>query len=233
MKNIISILLLVCSLQNISYANLSELEEFEEEYIQAVNDPLENYNRFMSDVNWQLYDYVFSPMLDVYNTVVPLGFRMGVYNFFNNLFSPLNILTNLLSFRMEETYNEVGRFALNSTVGIFGVFDIATSNGLYANKSDFGVLFGRYGFGSGFYLVLPILGPSNLRDSIAMPLDSLIYPINYLDPFYLSVGVRALKEINYFVVNKPRFDEFRKDSSDSYLLIRDSYEQYRDELIRR
>ncbi|MDY4425910.1 MAG: VacJ family lipoprotein [Helicobacter sp.] len=209
------------------------LNEFESEYTStAINDPFETYNRFMSNVNWGIYDYVFSPALESYNAVTPLGLRIGIYNFFDNLASPLRFLSQLLTLHFKEAGNEFARFSLNSTFGIGGILDIATPNGLYSKRSDFGITFGRWGLDGEFYFVLPLLGPSNFRDILAIPLNALAYPATYIDSFWTSSAIYTLKEFNYTARHKDTIDTLRRDGLDSYILMRNAYEQFRNELIK-
>ena len=232
---------IILSLHSLTFAdeilldNEFSLEDFDKEYQeqnQQINDPLESYNRFMHDVNWAIYDYFYSPVVDVYTTVTPKGARLGVYNFFDNLSSGLRFVANLLQFRPQAAADEFGRFVLNTVFGFGGVFDIATPNGLYAHEADFGTVLGTWGIEGGFHLVLPLLGPSNLRDALMTPLNVLAQPTTYLDSTSLAVGAYLLKNINYTARHKNTLDTFRNDSLDSYILMRNAYEQNRESLIK-
>ena len=208
------------------------LSEFESEYTAQVSDPLESYNRFMHKINFGIYDYALSPMLDGYNTAVPLGYRLGITNFFDNLASPLRFVVNLLSFDFSGAMDELGRFALNSTAGLLGLFDVASANGLYTQNRDFGILFGKWGAGDGFYLVLPLLGPSNLRDTLGIPLNILANPGTYLDSTTASISLSVGSGFNKTAKEKDAIEALRKDALDDYILIRDSYIQHRNQLIK-
>ncbi|MBX7490927.1 MlaA family lipoprotein [Helicobacter turcicus] len=210
------------------------LRDFEQEYsIQEPNDPLYDYNHFMHTLNWGFYDYALNPLLNTYNKAIPLGYRLGIYNFFDNLTSPLRFLAHLFAFEPKRAIDELGRFMLNSSVGILGLFDVASQNQLYTYKIDFGITFGKWGIGSGAYLALPILGPSSVRDTIALPLNALANPTTYLNPTSLSLASSALKEFNYIAYNKDTIDTLRKDAlGDDYILLRNAYLQHRDELIK-
>ncbi|TLD84103.1 VacJ family lipoprotein [Helicobacter sp. MIT 11-5569] len=209
------------------------LNDFEEEYSTslAINDPLISYNRWMHNVNWGFYNYVMSPILDAYNFITPLGLRIGLYNFFDNLAAPVRFLAILLAGEPKGAMDELGRFMLNSTAGILGFFDIASENNLYSHHNDFGITFGKWGIGGGFHLTLPILGPSNLRDIIALPLNALASPTNYLKPAKAAFAVDTIGFGNYVARHKATLDSMYQDSLDSYLLFRDSYEQRRAALI--
>lgn len=210
------------------------LQDFEQEYsIEKSNDPLYDYNHFVHKANWGFYDYALNPLLNTYNKAVPLGYRYGIYNFFENLTSPLRFLAHLLAFQPKEAMGELGRFALNSSAGILGLFDVASQNNLYSHKIDFGVTFGKWGIGSGAYLVLPFLGPSSIRDTIAMPLNALANPITYLNPTSLSVASSTFKEFNYIAYHKDTIDSLRQGAiGDDYILMRAAYFQRRNELIK-
>ncbi|WP_104721514.1 MlaA family lipoprotein [Helicobacter mesocricetorum] len=227
MKKLFLILIFICN----CYA--LDLESFEEEYQQQpINDPLEKYNRFINQMNWGFYDYIFSPILEGYNCIMPLGFRIGIENFFENLRSPLRFLGHILVLQTQDAVNEFGRFSLNSTMGILGIFDIASTNKLYSKDIDFGIVFGKWGMNEGFSLVLPLLGQSNLRDTLGLPLNSLISPTTYIDPSSYAVGVYIGQNISYAAKHKDALDSIRKDSLDNYILMRQSYQAYRDKLIK-
>lgn len=236
MKKTILLFFLCCNFSlfalDISFSG-NFTDEFDSEFTQTkVADPLENYNRFMHKVNWKIYDYTLSPALNTYNTAMPLGYRLGIENFFNNLASPLRFAVNLLSFEFKDAMDELGRFTLNSTAGILGIFDIASQNGLYTNKEDFGILFGKWGMGDGFYLVLPLLGPSTLRDTLGIPLNTLAYPTTYLDSDILAISSGTLRAFNSLAENKDALDAIRKDTLDDYIFTRDAYLQHRLKLIK-
>lgn len=216
-----------------STQNEDFINDFESEYSNSapIKDPLIAYNRFMHTMNWGLYDYIFSPVLDMYRVAMPKGYQLGIYNFFDNLYSPLRFLALLFAGEPKNAMDELGRFVLNSTAGVLGIFDVASENGLYSHRNDFGITFGKWGMDGGFHIVLPLLGPSNLRDTLAMPLNLFAYPTTYLDPTGLAVSADVLAEANYMARHKATLDSMRKDSLDNYILFRDSYEQRRAELI--
>lgn len=209
------------------------LNEFEQEYTAEVLDPFYAYNHLMHTINWTFYDYVLNPMLKTYNTIMPVGYRYGIYNFFNNLASPLRFLAHFLSFHPKEGMDELGRFMLNSSVGMLGFFDVASQYGLYMHRIDFGIMLGKWGVSSGPYLVLPLLGPRNIRDAITIPLNALANPIAYINPTALSFATAGFREFNNIAYNKEGLQSLRKGAlGDDYILIRDSYLQYRNILIK-
>ncbi len=146
-------------------------------------DPLSGYNRVMTTFNDSLYTYVMFPLGKGYSFVVPTEIRESITNFFENLKYPVRLANNLLQLKFDNSYVETQRFLLNSTVGMFGLFDPAYSwYRLESKKEDFGQTLGHYGVGGGFHVVLPFFGPSNLRDTASLVVDWQI------DPFFYQEG---------------------------------------------
>lgn len=135
------------------------------------NDPFEGYNRTMFKVNDSVDRAVLQPTATAYRKVVPSFVQTGIGNFFGNLSDAWSAVNNLLQGKGEATLNDVTRVTLNSTFGLLGVLDIATSAGLPKQGEDFGQTLGKWGVPSGPYLVLPLLGPSTVRDTAALPAD--------------------------------------------------------------
>ena len=138
-------------------------DEFEEEFGDTeeneVWDPLEGYNRLMTDFNDGFQVYVFVPVTDGYKAVVPEGVRNSIGNFFKNLLFPVRFFNNVLQLKLMNAGEEFARFGINTTIGFFGFFDPAKSVfGLQEHPEDFGQTLGHYGVGGGFHLVLPFLG---------------------------------------------------------------------------
>lgn len=134
-------------------------------------DPLESYNRAMFGFNDAVDRAVLKPVATGYKNVVPGFAQTGVANFFGNLSDAWSSVNNLLQGKPEQAGTDFGRFALNSTFGIFGLLDIATEAGMQRSDEDFGQTLGRWGVPSGPYLILPLLGPSTVRDTAALPVD--------------------------------------------------------------
>ncbi len=130
-------------------------------------DPLEPINRAIYQFNEGLDKTVVSPAAELYRGVLPQFVRTGVSNFFANINDVLIALNNLLQGKLPDAVSDVGRVAVNTTVGLLGVLDVATEIGLEKHDEDFGQTLGRWGVGDGPYLVLPFFGPSNLRDALA------------------------------------------------------------------
>lgn len=150
-----------------------------------VSDPLEGANRRIYKFNAQLDRYVLLPIVDTYEEVVPGILRRRVSAFFQNL-GEIAIFTNsVLQANPDKASPTIGRFMINSTVGLLGLFDVATELGVPRQKADFGQTLGTWGLDTGPYLVLPALGPSNLRDTVGTAVDratfALVIPSSITD----------------------------------------------------
>lgn len=143
-------------------------------------DPLEPVNRVFYTVNDSLDKAVLKPIATGYKAVLPQFVRTGVTNFFNNLADILTALNNLLQGKLGNAASDVGRVAVNSTVGILGLVDVGSNIGLEKHREDFGQTMGWWGFTSGPYLQLPFWGPSTLRDSLGSIVDVRLNPVRYI-----------------------------------------------------
>jgi phospholipid-binding lipoprotein MlaA len=217
-------------------------DEFTEQKVE-VFDPLSGYNRVMTSFNDKAYVYFLNPVAEGYATVVPEVARIGVSNFFDNILFPIRFVNNLLQFKFKNSVEELGRFLMNSTFGILGLMDPATEQlGWEKHNEDFGQTLGFYGVGSGFHIVLPLLGPSNLRDSVALVADGYVSPINYFgnsdlnykipnndeQTIYIATG----KVINRTSLTLGQYESLKKDALDLYPFLRDIYEQKREKEIK-
>ena len=141
-------------------------------------DPWEPMNRRIYIFNAIFDNFVFLPVVSGYEFVLPVFVRTGITNFFNNLTEVTNLMNSLLQFKFVKTVNTFGRIAINTTVGLGGLIDVATMNdGIEREDEDFGQTLGFYGLGPGPYLVLPILGPSDVRDTAGLVVDSVVYSL--------------------------------------------------------
>ena len=141
-------------------------------------DPWEGMNRRIYNFTAIFANYVFLPVVNAYEFVLPVVVQKGVTNFFKNLTEITNLTNSLLQFKIEKAVITFGRICINTTVGIGGLIDVATINDkLERQDEDFGQTLGFYGLGPGPYLVLPILGPSNVRDTAGLAVDSLVYSL--------------------------------------------------------
>lgn len=158
--------------------------EFERATLDALNmyDPWESWNRRVYHFNYRFDEWVFLPVVRGYEYVTPHFVRSGVSNFFDNLGDVPNLLNNLAQLKGKAAMETTARLLFNTTFGVLGLWDSATRMGLHKRSEDFGQTLGFYGVGSGPYLVLPILGPSNLRDTGGLVVDYVgEYQVNYLN----------------------------------------------------
>lgn len=163
--------------------------EFERSTLDALNvyDPMENFNRRIYHFNYRFDEWVFLPVVDGYRYVTPQFVRSGVSNFFSNLGDIPNLLNSLLQFKGQRSMETTGRLLLNTTIGIVGLWDPATMMGLPKQSEDFGQTLGFYGVPAGPYVMLPILGPSNLRDTGGLVADfAAESQINFLNVAQVS-----------------------------------------------
>lgn len=201
----------------------------DEEETSSISDPFEPINRGIFWFNDKLYFYLVKPVARVYR-IVPERARISVSNFFSNIFTPIRFVNALLQLKIEDAGTELGRLLINSTIGIGGLFDPAKNwYGLRKKEEDFGQTLGHYGVGHGFYLVLPIIGPTSLRDSVGLGLDTY-----YLNPLYSdkledrdTYTLVALDKVNTLSLDKDTYESIKKDSLDPYLFIREAYSQHR------
>jgi len=141
-------------------------------------DPWEPMNRRIYNFNAIFDNFVFLPVVSGYEFVLPVVVRKGITNFFNNLTEVTNLMNSLLQFKFVKAVNTFGRIAINTTVGLGGLIDVATTvDGIPREEEDFGQTLGFYGLGPGPYLVLPILGPSDLRDTAGLVVDTVVYSL--------------------------------------------------------
>ena len=140
-------------------------------------DPLESANRKIFKFNEVVDKAVLKPLAVGYENVIPDSIRKGVTNFFGNLSDLVTTIQHFLQLDFEKTASSASRFFINSTVGIFGIRDVASNMGIPKTNEDFGQTFGSYGIGPGAYLVLPFFGPSTVRDGVGKVMDILVDPI--------------------------------------------------------
>lgn len=212
-------------------------EDFNDEYTsdeEAVSDPLEGYNRLMTSVNDKLYLYLLDPVARGYSKVMPQALRIGVSNVVYNLKFPIYFVNNVLQLKGEGSARELARFMINSTLGLFGLIDVATRIGIKSSREDFGQTLGYWGVGSGFHLVMPLLGPSNLRDFLAGGVDGAISPLSYTGASYQipnnveeSVAIKAGETVNAVSLHLGEYQSLKKDALDWYLFLRNAYEEKR------
>jgi phospholipid-binding lipoprotein MlaA len=145
-------------------------------------DPFEPFNRAVYDFNEGFDKVVFKPVAEVYRAVLPTILRQGVSNFFSNLNDVLVALNNLLQGKFHAALNDFSRIVINTSIGLLGIFDVATEAGIQKNDEDFGQTLGWWGIGDGPFIMLPIFGPSTGRDVVGRIGDYFTDPVTYVDP---------------------------------------------------
>jgi phospholipid-binding lipoprotein MlaA len=199
----------------------------------TIADPLEPFNRAMFTFNDRLYFWILKPVAQGYNVVMPEPARISVSNFFSNLRAPVRFVNCLLQANLIGAATELFRFMINSTIGLVGLFDPAGGEEikLLRQDEDFGQTLGTYGTGQGFYIVWPILGPSSPRDTVGMVGDFFAYPLSYLDPWYVWLGVRGYQAINDTSLQIGDYEAIKDAAIDPYLSVRNAYAQYRQKKV--
>ena len=156
-------------------------------------DPLESYNRSMTSFNEQVDAMVLKPVAIAYQDITPAPVRTGVLNFFANLGDVWSFVNNVLQLRAEASVATFMRVNINTLMGLGGILDVASELGIDRYKQDFGLTLGRWGVGTGPYLVLPLLGPSTVRDTLALPVDMRGNVVRYVDPVSARNSLYALR----------------------------------------
>lgn len=204
--------------------------------VQETRDPLEPFNRTMFEFNLWLDRLILRPTAVIYRQVVPEPVRNGVNNALFNLRHPRTFLNDVVQLSPERAYVTLVRFAVNSTVGVLGVMDVAKGWGYPGHEEDFGQTLGAFGVSEGPYLVLPLFGPSNFRDAAGFVVDSYADPVNYIardrDRDWVPIARVAATGINTRSRNIESLDDVEKKSIDFYATIRSLYRQRRSDEIR-
>ena len=199
-------------------------------YEDEVYDPLEPFNRAIFSFNNVADKTILEPMAKGYKKL-PSPVQSGVGNFLNNLKLPLVAINQLLQGQGKNAFESSGRFIVNSTAGIFGLIDVAEKIGLEQKQEDFGQTLAHWGVGDGFYLVLPIFGPSNIRDTAGMVLTYATDPVNAYAVNEGEAWILPIKTATNAVNQRSKIiDEvnaLRDNSLDYYAAVRSSYYQNR------
>ncbi len=195
------------------------------------NDPLEPTNREIFAFNEGADKYVIKPLAQGYVYIVPAGGRRSVRSFLNNLRSPVILANDIMQGEVQRAGTTIGRAVFNTTIGIGGLFDVASGLGLPFHDEDFGQTLAVWGIGEGPYLVIPILGPSNPRDVVGLVADGFMDPLNWyvnnIHLGYLAYVRAAIDGIDKRASVLDALDEIKRTSLDFYATIRSLYRQRR------
>lgn len=192
----------------------------------VAGDPLESYNRSMFAFNDTLDQYVAQPVAKGYQNVTPKPVRTGVSNFFANLGDVGNTINNLLQGKGADAADSFVRVAVNTIFGLGGLFDVATEAGVARHPQDVGLTLGTWNVPSGPYLVLPLFGPSTVRDGVGTVGDIYLDPVTYMDADVRG-PVRALGIVNTRANLLGATDLLEQAALDKYTFVRDAYLQQR------
>jgi phospholipid-binding lipoprotein MlaA len=226
LKAIVLNLLIFFSFNNLSFANEDDVESsirYDEIY-----DPLEPINRAILGFNFFIDDIAIRPVIKTYKFIAPDPVEKGVSNFFSNLKEPIRLISFVFQGEFLKSLNSAGRFTVN-TITSLGTFDLASRVGMPKNETDIGLTLAKGGISSGPYLVLPILGPSNLRDFSGDIVEFVIDPVsnNIPNREYVSIGdgLNSRAEVD------EEIDLIRDSSSDQYEMLKSIYYQNRNSQI--
>ena len=195
---------------------------------QNKEDPWEKSNRFFYKLNDNLDRLALKPAADAYEKIVPRPIRDGIGNGFDNLTYFNVVFNDFLQKKWKQGFGDFGRFSINSTIGVGGILDIATPWGLPAHENDFGVTLGKWGYGPGPYMVLPLLGPYDLRDVTGPIVETLATPLTWLNlPDDVGYPLGAVDTIQARLRSDYIFRFRNAAAVDPYVFTREAYLQYR------
>lgn len=215
---------------------VSDLDDYDSEPVSAIADPIEPWNRFWFRFNDIFYMHIAKPVYRGWTYVTPQFLRSGLSNLFYNILFPTRFINSLLQFRPLEAGVEFSRFMMN-VMGSAGLVNLAKNKKTIVpvdpSGEDFGQTLGRWGFGPGFYIVWPFIGPSSLRDSVGRVGDYFTDPIFYMQPWLLSTGTAGVLRFNDVGQILPSYEDLKNISVDPYLAMREAYASMRAAQIRR
>ena len=200
--------------------------------IKSINDPLAPVNRVIFVFNDKIYTHAAKPFANFYRKAMPVPVQKGIGNVFDNVKYPSRLAGNLLQGKLKRASQETGRFLVNTTVGIGGLFDPAKDmDNLNPPAEDIGQAFGKWGIGHGFYIVLPFIGPSSLRDLAGDFADGAVEPIptpwSAIDNSGTRLTLRIVDNVNSLPFLMDLYDSMERSAIDPYASVRDAYTQQR------
>ncbi len=209
-----------------------DLDDEQERF--QIADPLRPFNVAMYHFNDKLYFWALKPAARGWRAVAPETARTGLNNFFTNLAMPVRFVNALLQFKGQKAVAELGSFMLNTTFGVLGFGNPAKNfENLNPDPEDLGQTFGTYGIDHGFYLVLPVLGPSSARDAVGTAGDFFLDPVSYLDPWELRFGMRGSEVVNRTSFRIGDYESLKEAAINPYEAIKSAYVQRRTRSLER
>ncbi len=223
MKPVLVSCLLLLTVTGCASKKAADEQQAQSNY-QDPRDPIESVNRDIWDFNYDVLDaYLLRPATVGYMTVVPKPARTGIANVISNLDEPTNFVNGVLQAKPKSAAISLGRFVLNSTVGLFGLFDVATRLDLKNQDEDFNQTLASWGVGDGPYLMLPALGPSTVRDTTGTVVDNLYFPSTWLNtPLTITKAVLGALGGREQMMS---MEQLLNDSVDPYAFIKEAYFQ--------
>ncbi len=208
---------------------------FEDDFeapVKPINDPIAPVNRVIFRFNDKVYTYAAKPFANFYRKAMPVPVQKGVGNVFGNLKYPSRLAGCLLQGKLKRASQETGRFFVNSTVGVAGIFDAAKNfENLNPPAEDIGQAFGKWGVGHGFYIVLPLIGPTSLRDLAGNFADGAVEPVptpwSAIDDTSTRLTLRVIDNVNSLPFIMDLYDSMERSAIDPYSSVRDAYTQRR------
>ena len=194
-------------------------------------DPFEPMNRGIFWFNDKADEYILEPVAKGWDFITPRRVKTSVHNFFFNMRFPINLVNNVLQADARESGVHLARFMVNTTFGVAGLFDPASDWGLVAQEEDFGQTLGRWGVPPGPYLVIPVFGPSTLRDAFRFPVDGFISGVGFTGYGNFFAAAYVVETVNYRAENIDTVKRAKEASLDYYSAVRNLYLQRRQALI--
>ncbi|MGH7337095.1 MAG: MlaA family lipoprotein [Myxococcota bacterium] len=198
----------------------------------AVWDPWQPMNRAFFAFNEFVDRWLLEPVAAGWDVVVPDPAQRGIANFFANAATPRRVANDLIQGKLDKAGDDLGRFAINTTFGVLGLFDPAGAEGIAPGDEDFGQTLGVWGTPAGPYLVLPLLGPSSPRDAVGLAVDGAAAPEFYFAPWYVSYPITGTRVINARSLVLETVRAEREAAFDFYSAVRSAYVQYRANQVR-
>lgn len=187
-------------------------------------DPWEGFNRGVYSFNEVIDNIIFEPIGKVYDILTPDIIDEGISNFFGNIGQLSVIANDLLQFKFDQAANDTVRLFLNSTIGLFGFFDVSSSGGLHSSEEDFGQTLAHWGVGSGPYIVVPFLGPATVRDATGAAVDLAVFnPIAYIDDDVTRAGLLSLNYVDFKSDILSTTDLIKEAALDEYDFTKNAY----------
>src|SRR5687767_9621853 len=194
-------------------------------------DPFESFNRGVYSFNEGVDNAVLKPVAQAYRAVLPQFVRSSVSNFFGNINDIITALNNLLQGKFTTAYADFGRVAINSTIGVLGLFDVASEAGIEKHEEDFGQTLGWWGMGNGPFIMLPFFGPSTGRDAVGRVVDYLVDPVTHVDPTRAQNQIYGVRIVNRRSELLDASTVLETAALDPYEFVRDAFLQRRRNLI--